>query len=270
MAEYKEHSLNGIGYRTIGGGTRTIILLRGLARWSEHWLGFDETLAGLGYKVVTIDNRGFGRSSLADVKNLNVALLAEDVAGIITKEAPAGAHVVGVSLGGMIAIALAAHKPQLVRSLMVINSSVSSSNYSRLTSKAIIPMLSVLMKLKRGHERLASVLLGPETSQEKKQYFSERWQKIDFAADIKLANLLAQLRAARQFDGRGEMAAIRCPVCVIKGAKDIFVDPQNSDFIHKSIRHSELEIHPLAGHEIIFDDPDFVSKKIRAQVEACQ
>ncbi len=269
MIDTKDLTLHGIGYRVSGCGPQAIVLLRGLARWSEHWIGFDQQLARHGYKVISIDNRGFGRSQGASVKNLDVPQMAEDVAAILTKEAPSGAHLVGVSLGGMIAITLAATKPQLVRSLMVINSSVSASRLKRLSSRAMLSILSLLLRSKNGHKNLADILLGPKTPQERKQQFVESWQKIDFSNDIKLAHLWAQLKAARRFNGGSEMAAVRCPSRVIKGAADVFVDPRNSDFIHKCIKDSELITHPTAGHEIVFEDPAWLEKNIMEQISAC-
>lgn len=263
-----ERTANGIGYRVSGSGDKVIVLLRGLARWSDHWLGFDEALASHGYKVIAIDNRGFGRSASLSVKNLNIAQMAEDVAGVITKEAPAGAHVVGVSLGGMIAICLASLKPQLVRSLMIVNSSVASSRLSRISRRALLSVGSLLIRSNKGHAKLANTLMGKETPPSRKAELAEGWKKIDFNAVVKLRQLWSQLMAARKFSGHIEMAAIRCPVSVIKGGADAFVDPQNSDFIQKSIRGAQLIVHPSAGHEIVFEDPEWMTKKIMEHIAA--
>ncbi len=268
MAIVAERSLNGIGYRVLGEGQNAIVLLRGLARWSDHWLGFDEALAARGLKVITIDNRGFGRSSAASIDELTVSFMAEDVAGVITKEAPSGAHILGVSLGGMIAISLAAFKPQLVRSLVIINSSVGSSGLRRLSGRAILTLLVLLSRSKKGHMKLADVLLGDKTVAERRLEFAQRWQAIDSISTISMKSLLAQLMAAKKFNGQSELAAIRCPVRVVKGNADRFVDPSNSDFIHKSIRGSELIVHADAGHELVFDDPDWILAKISEHIQS--
>ena len=265
-----ERTLNGVGYRVTGSGNKSIVLLRGLARWSDHWLGFDNMLADRGFKVIVIDNRGFGLSVGLPVNNLKISQMAEDVAGVITKEAPGGAHVIGVSLGGMIGICLAAMKPQLLKSLMIINSSVAASKMTRLSRRAIFAIGWVLTRSRKGHGKLADVILGHETSALRKAEFAEKWQKIDFQSKVKVAHLWAQLAAAKKFSGLSEMAAIRCPVMVIKGEKDYFVDPKNSDFIQKSIKNAEIVVHPLAGHEIAFDDPEWMIKKIMEQIAACQ
>jgi pimeloyl-ACP methyl ester carboxylesterase len=264
-----ERTIDGVGYRVTGSGEKAIVLLRGLARWSDHWLGFDEQLAAHGVKVIAIDNRGFGRSAQLTVKNLDIAQMAEDVAAVITKEAPGGAHIVSVSLGGMIAMSLAAFKPQLVRSLIIVNSSVASSKLQRISRRALLSIGSIVARSNKGYGKLANSILGQNTSSIRKAELAERWKKIDFAASMKLKNLWSQLMAARNFGGLSEMAAIRCPVTVIKGNSDAFVDPKNSDFIQKNIKGAQLLTHPSAGHEIVFDDPEWMIKRIMEHIDAC-
>lgn len=266
-----EHrALDGIYYAVRGAGSKTVVLLRGLGRWSDHWMGFEDVLAKEGCRVITVDNRGFGKSGAVTLAgSLSIDQLAEDVAMIIAKEAPGGAHIVGVSLGGMIGLSLAALKPQFVLSLMIVNSSVSSAKMPRLTKKGLLALASVVARSKKGYETLAEALLAPSSSPEKKMKLAKSWQLTDAAQKPKLSHVWAQLMAARKFSGLPEMAAARCPVTIVKCAGDLFVDPKNSEFIQKNIRNAELVIHPTAGHELAFDDPEWFKKAIMKQLEAC-
>ena len=263
-------NIDGVFYSVCGSGAKTIVLLRGLGRWSEHWLGFEHRLASRGYRVITIDNRGFGLSSGMKLGGcLRMDEMADDVAMILSRESPGGAHVIGVSLGGMIGLSLAAMKPQFVRSLMIVNSSVSGSKLSRLSKKGTWAILAVVLGAKKSYESLAKALLGKDTASEKKFELASKWQATDAAAKPKLANICLQLMAAKNFSGLTEMAAIRCPVTVVKCEGDLFVDPKNSDFIQKHIKNAELMIHPTAGHEVAFDDPEWFAQVIAKQLEAC-
>jgi pimeloyl-ACP methyl ester carboxylesterase len=56
---------------------------------------------------------------------------------------------------------------------------------------------------------------------------------------------------------------VKCPVTVVRSSGDLFVDPANSDFIHRQIKGSSLLSHPTAGHELAFEDPDWLSSMIQ-------
>jgi 3-oxoadipate enol-lactonase len=262
-----DKSIEGVHYRVLGSGAKTVVLLRGLGRWSEHWLGFENFLAGKGIRVITIDNRGFGKSSAVKIsRHQNIDEFADDVAHIISKEAPAGAHILGVSLGGMIALSLAAMKPQLVSSLMLVNSSVASSKLSRISGGAMFAIASVLVGSKQGYGRLAKILLAPDAPGERRSKMASEWATIDAATKPVFSHFWAQLMAANKFNGVVEMAAITCPVTVVKSEKDLFVDPANSEFIHKHVKGSVILNHSSAGHELVFDDPEWLANAILKQV----
>lgn len=268
ISELLDKAENGIHYSVSGTGQHTIVLLRGLARWSAHWLGFEELVVKQGFRVVTIDNRGFGKSSGARIeKDTTIQELADDIAQIISREAPAGAHIVGLSLGAMVGLALGAMKPQLVRSLMMVNSSVGSSGISRLSPKAMLAIMKVLVSGGRGYAALSRALLSPSAAENKRQKLATEWKKIDLAAKIPIVFLWRQIAAAREFVGLVEMSAISCPVTIIRCDQDQFVDPRNSDFIHKHISHSELVRHSSAGHELAIDDPDWFAGQIKTAVD---
>jgi pimeloyl-ACP methyl ester carboxylesterase len=270
MANDQTQQSSSLGYQVKGSGATTLVLLRGLARWSEHWLGFDDLLVEQGYRVLVIDNRGLGKSRHLKLESQDgIHLFAEDVAAVIAKEAPFGAHVIGTSLGGMIALALASGRPHLVKSLTIINSSFASSKKKRLTFKAAVALAFVALGLQSGYLKLASALLGSGASIDLKSQLASRWSTIDIISKVELSTLFTQIRAAKRFIGLTESAAIRCPVRIIKSAGDLFIDPANSDFIQKQIKGSSIAIHPNAGHEIAFEDPTWLSKEIGQFIRSC-
>lgn len=267
ISEVLDKAENGIHYYVGGAGQHTIVLLRGLARWSAHWLGFEDLVIKQGFRVVTIDNRGFGKSAGTRIgKGTTIHELADDVAQIISRESPAGAHIVGLSLGGMVGLALAAMKPQLVCSLMLVNSSVGGSGIARLSSKAMLAIVRVLLSGSYGYGSLSQALLSPNAGDETRKRLAAAWKKIDRDAKVPLKGLWRQLAAARTFNGLVEMSAISCPVTILRCDQDQFVDPRNSDFIHKMISQSELVRHANAGHELAVDDPEWFVEQIKATV----
>ena len=126
-------------YETFGGGTdEPLLLIMGLGTQMIGWPDdFCEQLAGRGFYVVRFDNRDIGRSTRIhgrpptpsqllrrqiDPVLYTLSDMAADAAGLLRELGLAPAHVVGASMGGMIAQMLAAQRPESVRSLVSIMS----------------------------------------------------------------------------------------------------------------------------------------------------
>jgi pimeloyl-ACP methyl ester carboxylesterase len=126
-------------YETFGSeGDPPVVLIMGLGTQMIGWPDeFCEQLAGRGLRVVRFDNRDIGRSThihgrpptvgqllrrRIEPVHYTLADMAQDTAGLIGELGLGPAHVVGASMGGMIAQTLAARDPELVRSLVSIMS----------------------------------------------------------------------------------------------------------------------------------------------------
>src|SRR5919202_6133006 len=97
-------AVNGIeiNYKLEGEGDETIVLVNGLADDLETWVFQMEDLLGAGYRVLRFDNRGVGGSS-APPGPYTTELFAQDAKALVDELGIAGFHMVGVSMGGMIA-----------------------------------------------------------------------------------------------------------------------------------------------------------------------
>lgn len=250
---WKEKSSQGIGWRHFErSDTECVVMLRGLGRWSEHWCGLDDELAKV-FDVLTIDNRGFGLSSKANVPLLfTIESLADDVARIL-QELSKPAILMGVSLGGMIALSVAARYPQLVKKLVLVNSSVGGSPYPRITPAAVSAIRMAFWNIDNFHEKLASVLLGNQCHPDMQRSLIQAWSAIDRKHGLKPWIVLRQLLAAARFNAANAMKEIKAPTLVIKGAEDRFVDARNSDWLAQHIATSRLVTLQQGGHELGFE-----------------
>lgn len=107
-------------YETLGTGV-PLVLIAGLN--SDHTL-FRSFLPRLAehQQVIVFDNRGIGRSTGAESR-FTMETLADDTAGLLHALEIEQAHVIGVSLGGRIALSLALRHPEAVRSLILVSTS---------------------------------------------------------------------------------------------------------------------------------------------------
>ncbi|MCB0119292.1 MAG: alpha/beta fold hydrolase, partial [Anaerolineales bacterium] len=113
-------NVNGVDlYYEVNGKGQTVVFIHGLGSSCQDWEK-QEPVFSKQYQVVTLDLRGHGKSQKPSGP-YSIALFARDVAGLIRSLNLAPVHVVGISLGGMIALQLAADHPELVRSFVAAN-----------------------------------------------------------------------------------------------------------------------------------------------------
>lgn len=232
-------------------GDPTVVLLHGLGSAGEAWqLQFDP-VASLGFRVVAPDIPGFGWSPWPGGP-VSISRFAQMMAHFIQGIGAAPAHVAGISMGGTIALQLALDHPQLVRSLVLVNT------FARLRPRSLSERLYFLVRLALTH------LLGPERQAElvARRIFPHPHQE-ELRAVLKRHIRQADpkvyrgaLRALWRFDVEERLEAIRVPTLVITGEEDTTVPPPVQEILAKRIPGARHVRIPGAGHGVIADSPD--------------
>ncbi len=243
-----------------------LVLICGLARSMRHWLGFEKLLAQH-FRVITIDNRGIGRSSgLPMTHRHSIADLAGDVVSVLDALGVDRAHIVGLSLGGMVSMALGFNHPGRVRTLTIINSSIAGTLKTRLSVLATVRLALEGLDLRRRQKVLADYLLT-QVSKTERNRIVELWQEFDAQEPLVVANVLAQFWAAFRFHVDEKLARISAPTMVLGASHDAFVPLRNSKVIHDAIPHSIFRVIEGGGHEVVVDMPDAVCDAILSFIE---
>jgi pimeloyl-ACP methyl ester carboxylesterase len=121
----------------------TMLLIMGLGFQLVHWPeGFCRRLAAEGFRVVRFDNRDAGRSTHLPGHRYTLEDMADDAVGLLDVLGVGSAHVVGASLGGMIAQTIAIRHPGRVRSLASLMSTTGRRGEGR-TSLRLLPHLLI-------------------------------------------------------------------------------------------------------------------------------
>jgi proline iminopeptidase len=254
----------------------TILLIMGLGMQLTAWP--DEFVAGLlarGFSVLRLDNRDAGLSTQVDSfvpRGLTGALLrgavgwpvqapyrlhdmAADVVGLLDALAIARVHVVGASMGGMIAQIIAAHHPERVLSLVSI---MSTSGARRLPPPRLDAFLALTRRPPPGasHESLVDHymhlfgVIGSPGGQTPADLLRSRLQR-SLARAYRPAGTARQMLAiAATGDRSAELAAIRAPTLVIHGAVDPLVPAAAGRDTAARIGGAELLIVPGMGHDL--------------------
>jgi pimeloyl-ACP methyl ester carboxylesterase len=258
-------------YETFGDASAPpIVLIMGLGTQMVAWdTRFCEQLAADGFSVIRFDNRDTGRSTRVDDKPVpklrEIALrriarpayklpdMALDTVGLMDALGLESAHVVGVSMGGMIAQTIAARHPKRVRSL----TSIMSNTGARFSGQPALKTYPVLLGSSPS-DRDGFVEHGLKT-----------WTTIGspgFARDEVELRAMIELSfdrgaspagTARQLgaiiasgDRRRELRAVQAPTLVIHGEADKLVSPSGGRATAKAIDGARLVTIPGMGHDL--------------------
>jgi pimeloyl-ACP methyl ester carboxylesterase len=250
-----------IHYEIHGKGPH-LVMIRGLGTFTDHWSGWDKTLAEY-FTVITLDNRGLGKTSAPMKPWISVKTLAHDVKTIMRHERVENAHILGNSFGGMIAAEFAIQYPELTKSLILVASSIGRSGHLRLSPEAAHLILTAPFRKEYLYEKLADLLTAPKTSRDIKSKLAEEWKEIDSRRGQPKSTVLGQLIAALRFRDWEKLQSIKCPTLIVSGAQDRFVPKGNSLFLHDKIPQSQLREIQDAGHEPHIDQPEIVTNTLR-------
>lgn len=243
-----------IHYQILGSGS-PLFLQHGLARSSRYWLGFDKELSKY-FQVVIFDTRGLGGSQNSKVPlQLSIHDLAEDICQLAKKLNIESFHLLGTSMGGMICLALALDKPELLRSIIIMNSSIAGHLTPRLSliAMASIVISGILPKLTAPISALT--LLGKSTNFKKRLQLYRKWQEHYEEEPLAKPTVLKQLLAAARFGLGQPLEKIKTPALILYGENDYFVPKKNSLKIFEKIPHALIKKIPGVGHEMFAEKP---------------
>lgn len=233
------------------GAGPSLVLVHGLgyARWG--WEPVVDALAER-FDVVLLDNRGIGESD-APPGPYTVSELAGDVLGVLDEAGVEHAHVVGTSLGGMVAQELALTAPGRVEKLVLVcttpgGSSAAPTPEATVRLLAEAPSLEPLVALRRFVENA----LAPEPPRE----LVERILAHRLATAQPFAAWLAQAAAGAAFDVWDRLPGLRAPTLVLHGTEDDVVDPRNADLLATRIPDARVVWFEDCGHLLSWEAPD--------------
>lgn len=234
------------------------LLLRGLARESAHWGGLKSQLerSRPGEKFHTLDLPGTGLNNHLRAPHS----IAETRAFIerASAELPRPLGLIGMSLGGMVALDWAQHQPRDCAALVIIGTSSGLSPAWRRLIPNNWPAIARLLlnvnidRRERGILQLTSNLAIPAQ-------LMEAWLEVQRVRPVSRANVIRQLYAASRFRPSPDAPAV--PGLLLASYGDRLVDWRCSLTLAQTWQWP-LRLHPSAGHDLPLDDPDWLIAQI--------
>jgi pimeloyl-ACP methyl ester carboxylesterase len=231
-----------------------LVFLNGLSGDHGYWMGQLRTFAR-SYHCLAVDNRDVGRSSYAAAP-YTIRDMAGDMAELLDRLTVPPAHVLGLSMGGMIAQELALARPERVRSLILVSTLGRSDDWFRGT-------LTAFGLIRRQVPDTASFFEGILPWWVSYRFFEQperitwlRWLLHQNPHDQRREGFLRQLEAIGGHDALNRLPGIGCPVLLLAGADDSVAPPRYSQQLQGTIPHAKLTIVPCVGHAPPLDNPD--------------
>ena len=242
-------------YYEIQGEGQPILFLHGLGSSINDWSNQVSYFAK-NYQVITLDLRGHGKSDKPK-GHYSVPLFSADVTQFIQTVINKPVHIVGHSLGGMIAFQLAVDHPELLKSLTIINSGPSVI-FPSLVSRVrfLLRLLSVrIFGMHQISNALGKMLFpNPQQTQLRTQ-FIHRWMENDPHA------YLNSLHAFHSWDVTAKLPTIQCPTLIMGSDHDYTPTAYKAFYTH-IMPNAELAIIPNSYHMATLDQPDEVNKTL--------
>lgn len=246
----------GIAYEVVGSGP-PVLLIQGLG-YGGRGFGPAVDLLAESFTVALFDNRGFGGSDVPPGP-YSVAQLAGDAAAVLDAAGLERAHVVGASLGGMVAQELALTRPERVDGLVLACTTPGGLGSHAMPAKTValiaqVPLLDPDVALRR----LVENALGDPRPELVEQVLEYRR-----AHPPDTAGWTAQAAAGASHDALDRVARIQAPTLVLTGTADAVVDSRNSELLAERIPGSRLERLDGCGHLLFWERPDEFAQLVR-------
>ncbi|WP_296700082.1 alpha/beta hydrolase [Algoriphagus sp.] len=246
-------------YSDQGVGEETIIFSHGLL-WSHKMFEAQVEFLSARFRVISYDHRGQGQSEVKSPFDMDI--LTEDAFQLIKQLCKGPVHFAGLSMGGFIGMRLAARHPEIIKSLILMETSANSEPVEN------IPKYKTL----NGVVKWFGVI-GPIATKVMPIMFAESWltnplnkEEIEFWRKELMTNkktITGPVDGVIYRNGiEEELKHIKCSTMIIVGDEDVATKPVKAKFIQMNIPKSKLHIVPGAGHSSCIEKPREINRLI--------
>lgn len=215
------------------------------------WNSVAELLRAEGHEVLAPDLRGFGSAPLGQ-RSPAVGVMVDDVLALIREEP---AVIAGCSMGGYVALGIAARRPDLVAGLALVDTKATADPEGARVLRERIAGIA-----EEGGDWSAGMidgLLGETTRRTRPDLVAAVEGAIAVAPRATVA--WAQRAMAARPDARASLALLTAPVAVVMGEEDTMSPLAEQDLIREAVPHAAWVPIPSAGHLTPLEAPEAVA-----------
>ena len=240
---------NGIQmYYEVNGEGFPLVMIMGLGANLYWWEPrFVQGLAK-NFKTIMFDNRGAGRTEVSD-KEYTIKLFADDAAALMDALRISKAHILGISMGGMIAQELALNHPGKVEKLVLCSTNLGGEK-SIPASEETLGLMMRAGTAPIGEERarltvpLCYTKEFAENNKDRIEFFVQRILKDPISSEA----FLRQIGAIMSFSTFDRLSGIKAPTLVLHGKRDVLIPPVNGSILAEAIPNAKLVLLEKSAH----------------------
>ncbi|MEO6470972.1 MAG: alpha/beta fold hydrolase [Aeromicrobium sp.] len=207
------------------------------------------------YRCVTIDWRGQGKSP-ATADGYDMETLFEDAAAVIDGLGVGAVHYVGLSMGGFVGQRLASRRPELIRSLSLLDTSAGPEDPDKVSQYRLLAAIYRWVGMNPLEGKVKPLMFGPT-------YLADPSSKSgieEFKAVLRAADRVGIKKAIRGVTDRlpvvDELPSISTPTLVVVGEDDVATPVAKAEKIVAGIKGATLKLVPNCGHSSTVEQPD--------------
>ncbi|MHA2140790.1 MAG: alpha/beta fold hydrolase [Candidatus Thorarchaeota archaeon] len=230
-----------------------LLLIGGWASWRWIWFRQVPSLKKK-FRCIVFDNRGAGKSSKPDYP-YTIEMLTADTVGLMDALNIKNAHILGISMGGLIAQQIAISHPERVRSLILVATHFGGPNHIPIPDKIqalLVALPTETISLEQAREMRYRSTFSSQFLQDNK----ELMEQIDRWVLMHPAPIFAQVHQASAtagFNAEEAVKTITAPTLILHGESDFTILPGNSELLAERIPNSKLKSIKGAAHFVIIE-----------------
>jgi pimeloyl-ACP methyl ester carboxylesterase len=252
-----------MAYKVFGEG-EPLVLIMGYGSAMDLWPPRFLDLLSRSYKVIVFDNRGMGYST-APPGNFSIEEMADDAAGLLDALEIEQAHVLGWSMGSLVAQEVAFRHPERVDKLVLYASNCGGAEAVQPSPEVLEELTNTSGTPEEVGMRLFGLLFPPEFLKENPEFYKEFPMPTEPSHP---ENMGRQAGAIAAWNGSCDrLYQIECPVLLIAGTEDVITPPDNSLIMAERIPGSWLVRFEGAGHGLMYQYPERLASIVSAFLE---
>lgn len=245
-----------ICYESIGEGT-PIVAIAGRDSSMQAWPPAVKDALSRGHRLIVFDHRGTGRSDKPETPYA-IADMAKDVVGLMDALGIDAAHLLGMSMGGMIAQEIAITSPGRVAKLVLCSTTCGPTRL--MPSWRMIRAMSRKLSAWSPQDTL-DMLYTAAYQRDNPQLMAALAARMR-SSPPDPRSMAIHRQASKGFDSLRRLWRISAPTLIVHGEEDWVFRPRHAKLLHRRIPGSRLLLVPGAGHGALFQEAATVTASI--------
>ncbi len=255
-----------LSYEDTGAGAETIVFAHGLL-WSGRMYAPQVAALRDRYRCITFDFRGQGQSEVT-AGGYDMDTLAADAIALIEGLGVAPVHFVGLSMGGFVAMRVAARRPDLVRSVSLLETSAEVETPEKIGRYRLLGFVGRYFGFGLVAGSAMPIMFGKTFMTDPARQAERDAYRTQLLGNDRIGIARALGGVIERKSVESELANIDAPALVIVGEEDVATPPEKAERIVRGIAGATLVTIPRAGHTSTLEEPAAVTAALETFLAA--